>query len=217
MQGSVSESQLVKAHAQFDEKGVTGDIFQVSILESGCLSDIAEASVQGSIPDRTRFREFLGLSQIISGPDILTVNFDETLDVMIASGHYDLTHGDITPKRFPIKGQGIIQYERKVFHFNRNITSKDAIRLIEIDDKNKPWKVAGIEHILAFGKKNQDGQRKFPIAALGSVGKIGGYPYVPILCVDGALRDIHLLVSLRQSDLIWGSGYRFLAVRKFVS
>ncbi|MSR73214.1 hypothetical protein EXS61_01230 [Candidatus Parcubacteria bacterium] len=216
MSNSISESQLAKAYDQFNKKGVTGPIFQSQLLESGCLSDISEAAVQGSIPDRTRFREFLGLSQIIYGPDILTVNFDETLEFMVTSGNYDLTNSDITPERFPIEGQGIVQYERRVFHFSRNITSEGAIRLIEIDDKDNPWEPAKIEHLLSSGKKNPDEQRQFPIVAL-SVVKVDGHRYVPFLYEDGALRDIHRSLSLRRFDYNWGSGYRFLAVRKFVS
>ena len=53
------------------------------------------------------------LSSTISPAGIVTISVDysETLEQMIAAGRYDWKNSDLTAKRFPIKGKGIVEFE----------------------------------------------------------------------------------------------------------
>jgi hypothetical protein len=143
----------------------------------------------------------------------VSVDYAKTLPDMIAAGHFDWVNDDITPKRFPIKGTGIVELETKVFHFDRYISSKDAVAAIKADDKANPWEPATIEALLAYAAKHPDEQRQYPIIGLGSVAEVRGDRRVPYLRRHGAER------SLRLSwwDGGWLDYSRFLAVRKLSS
>ena len=144
---------------------------------------------------------------------IIIVDYILPLNQMIAAGRYNWHNDNITAKRFPINGVGKVEMETKLFHFNRDISSENANRLIQEDDKTNPWEPAKIEHILFYGAKNPEEQRKYPIIGLGSVAEVSGGRVVPCLRRTGVKR----LLYLGWWDRGWGSFYRFLAVRKKVS
>ncbi len=140
----------------------------------------------------------------------LTVDYGKSLAEMIAPGHYDWTNGDITAKRFPVSGEGLIEFEARYFHFDRNISSEDAIKEIESEDTENPWIPAKIEHTLSHGATFPEEQRKFPIIGLGSVALVFGGRHVPYLSLGGAERRLRLI----WFGGVWGPFCRFLAVRK---
>ena len=140
----------------------------------------------------------------------LTVDYSQLLEHMIITGRYDWTNDDITAKRFPTVGEGTIEFEARYFHFNRNISSENAVKEIERADKDNPWVPARNEHILAFGETFPDEQRKFPIVGLGSVAKVRGHRYVLGLGRNDSDRGLYLLWWYDD----WYPNCRFLAVRK---
>lgn len=138
---------------------------------------------------------------------ILTIDYNMSFKYMIDAGHYDWTPGFLAlhPFSIEIEGEGTEEVEYKTFHFNRNISSEEAKCLIEEDG----WEVAKTEHLLAFGAKNPDEQRRYSIVALGSDGEVGGRRGVLI---------IGMCFSERFLDLAGGGDWRpfcrFLAVRE---
>ena len=156
------------------------------------------------------------LSTTISPAGIvtITVNYGETLEQMIIAGHYDWKNDDLTAKRFPIKGGGIVEYEAMLIDPTRNTSSEDAVDLIKRTDSKNQWMPAKMEHLLAFGAKYPDAQRKNPIVALGSVGEVDGSRHVPCLSWDGSWRALGLGWWGGSCGSSWGSSCRFLAVRK---
>jgi len=144
---------------------------------------------------------------------IITVDYGKSLEEMIAAGNYDWVNGNITAKKFSIEGTGNVQYEPKVFHFDRYISSEDAVAAIKADDRQNPWEPAKIEGLTAYGTKNPEEQRQYPIIGLGSVAEVGGDRGVPGLGRSGARRSLGLYW--------WGGGWggrcRFLAVRNLPS
>jgi hypothetical protein len=139
----------------------------------------------------------------------VAVDYATSLQDRIAAGRYDWVDDDITPKRFPIAGTGVVQFETKVFHFDRGISSKSAVEAIRADG----WEPAQIEHLLSYGATYPDEQRQYPIIALGSVAEVYGDRNVPYLDRGGAERDLGLMWWV--SD--WDDDGRFLAVRKLSS
>jgi hypothetical protein len=158
-----------------------------------------------------RQEEFMNSDTICASG--VAVDYHKSLQDMIAEGHYDWVNGDITPKWFSITGTGIVQFETKVFHFARDITSDHAVAAIKADDKRNPWEPAKIESLLAYGAKHPDEQRQYPIIALGSVAEVYGFRHVPCLFRNDAERDL----DLSWCDYDWYGSYRFLAVRKLSS
>lgn len=180
-----------------------------ALVQTGLLSDLLEARNIHSI-DRDEFRKLIGLGNLIPNKIILSIDYTKSLEEMIAAGNYDWKDEKLTAKRFPIVGEGIVEYEFRYFHFNRGVSSETAVDLIKKEDSENPWEPAEPEHLLAFGENFPKEQLKFPIVALGSVGKVGGERSVP--CLDRRGSERHL--GLYWFGLDRGGSYRFLAVRK---
>lgn len=210
MKTNASTGQLAKFLALLEEKGVTPELFQER-LGNGILADVFDPSAV--FPERDEWRKQFGLGPLVPELIILTVDYGLTLEQMIAAGNYDWKNDDLTDKRFPIKGEGVQEFEACLIHPNRSISSEDCIQLIKDADKTNPWQPAETEHLLAFGAKYPEEQRKFPIIALGSVGKVVGARYVPYLRKGGSERDL----DVDWFDGGWSADCRFLAVRKKVS
>lgn len=136
----------------------------------------------------------------------IVVNHNLSLAEMMAAGQYDWVNDDIARSRFLIVGKGEIRCETRLFHFGRFISSEDAVKSIEADG----WEAAKIEHLLAFGVKCPEEQRKYLIIGLGSSCTIDGYRYVPYLGGGGGAKR-HL--NLYPWDGDWDGDYRFLAAR----
>lgn len=129
-----------------------------------------------------------------------------TLQRLIAAGKYDGGSSDISDQNFPIPEDFVLGADPKVYHFNRDISSEDAIREMDKDG----YVPAMAWDLLDYGAKNPEEQRKYPIVGLGSVAKVGGRRRVLCLDEDGSER----VLVLRWFDVDWGAHCRFLAVRK---
>ena len=90
--------------------------------------------------------------------------------------------------------------EYKLFQFDRNISSKDAVKEIE----KEGWRPANISELLSW----KDWKDEFVIA-LGSIAEVNGFHYVPCL----SRGDSRWYLGLGWWDVGWAPVYRFLAVR----
>lgn len=208
MKTSYTSQQLSKLNSILEQRGVTPDQFQL-VLGSGLLSDIFDP--RAKISNRIAVRQALELGALPSEPGRHIVNFGLNLADMISAGNYDWKNENITEDKFPVKGEGQVEFEDTIFHFDRSISSEDAVTQIIAADPENPWEPAKIENLLAYGAKNPEEQRKFPIVGLGSVGKVSGGRDVPYLYGVDSKRSLYLLSW--NGD--WDGRYRFLAVRKF--
>ena len=117
------------------------------------------------------------------------VDYTKTLKEMIRVGQYDWINDDITSNHFPVTGTGQKEVEITLFHFNRTISSDDAIT----EMKKAGYRPASVEELLALGAAEKELQKQFPINALGSVWRRpDGDRDVPCLGRDGGGRDLDL-------------------------
>ncbi len=181
------------------------------ILGSGLVSDIFDP--RAKLANRLAVRQALGLGPLPSEPGFHIVDFGQSLEDMIIAGNYDWVNSDINARRFPVVGKGKVEFEDTLFDFGRNVSSEEAASLIAAADLTNPWAPGKIENLLAYGAKNPEEQRKYPIIALGSVGDVRDDRCVPLLDRRGSRRSLDL--GWWGND--WSSDCRFLAVRKKVS
>jgi len=139
----------------------------------------------------------------------VAVNYARPLMEMIRAGKYDYVNSDIIAKHFPVKGKDILPVELELVHLNKYISSDDAIAEI----KQRGFRPAKIEELLAFGEKYPEEQRKYPIVTLGSVWQhwYGGRS-VPYLYRHDGRRGL----DLNCFEYVWNEDCRFLVVRESV-
>lgn len=204
MNTTITDDQMTKLFVElFRQKGVNPERVQ-QILKTGILADVLDP--EADLTDREGVRGALKLGKLLPEKFTLEVDYDKSLEEMIAAGRYDWKNSDITADRFPVKGKGKKKAEVELVHFNRDISSEDAIA--EMDKLG--LRPATIEELLAFGAANPDIQRKFPIVALGSVAEVSGSRFVAYLRRVWSERSL----SLGWFAFDWNPDCRFLAVRK---
>jgi hypothetical protein len=137
----------------------------------------------------------------------ITIDYRKTFDEMLKAGKYDYANQDITSKHFSITGEGEVQTELLLVHFDRDIESDDA--MAELDRMG--LEPARLEHATAFGEKHPDVQRQYPIVFLGSVWSgPDGFRRVPYL--DRWSDGRRLYLDYWPDE--WDRSCRFAAVRK---
>lgn len=136
----------------------------------------------------------------------VVVDYAKSLSAMIAAGNYDWVNSDISEKNFPVKGQGKVELNTELIHYDKSMGSDDIVR----DMESRNLRPATLPELLAFGETYPDKQREFPVVALASVWQAWfGFRYVAYLSL-GSRRSLFLFVW--SGD--WCGDYRFLAVRK---
>ena len=148
----------------------------------------------------------LGVAVPAETEQFLTVEADISFEDRITRGNYGWDNSDLTEKKFPVTAEQVGDWEWKLFHFDRDISSEEAIRLMKEDG----YDAGAIGHILTFGEKYPEEQRKFPIIGLGSVAKVLLHRDVPGLWSDGGERVLDLFLF----DGGWRRRFRFLGVRR---
>lgn len=139
----------------------------------------------------------------------VTVDYGLSLEQMIAVGHYDKVSSNITPERFPIRGEGKVERKLVLVHLNKVATTDEA--LAELDRRS--LRPAWIEELLALGAARPDLQRQIPIVEIGSsfMDSDGGQ------CVAHLSRwgtERRLFLSRNDAHCPAHECCRFLAVRK---
>lgn len=130
-----------------------------------------------------------------------------SIEELVRLGKYDWANSEITSNHFSTNQTGKVDVNVKLIHFNRPISSDEALR--EIDKMG--YRPAEACELLAFGAKHPDVQRGFSIIELGSVWPgPTGLRAVVRLSEDSGRR----VADLGWFDGDWNDGCRFAAVRK---
>jgi hypothetical protein len=139
-------------------------------------------------------------------PPSLTIPAGLDFEERIARGAYGWRHADLTEERYPVTPDEFGEAEPQLLHFNRNISSEEAVRGI----RDAGLEPAGIGAILAFGEALPIAQRNHPVVGLGSIAEVDGKLSAPTLWFDGERRTLDLL----WLDGDWHRNYRFLGTRR---
>lgn len=201
-----TDGQLTKAIETMRQKGMTPERFN-RLLSSGIFADICDRNA--CLDDRDSVRRALRLDGALFENFVLSVDYNRSLEYMIAVGNYDWKNQDVTVKKFSIVGNGVERFEAKIFHFDRTTQSQDNVDAI----KAGGFEPGKIEHLLAFGEKYPEEQWEYSIIGLGSVAEVGSYRMVPKLDMHHAGRRL----GISWWDGVWLNFCRFLAVRKLSS
>jgi hypothetical protein len=139
----------------------------------------------------------------------LTVNYDRSIEDLVAAGDYDSTNRDVTDNNFPSSESSEKEVEFGMFHYGECISSEKAIANME----EAGFRPATMKELLSYGEKNPEEQREYLIIALGSHGShalLKGDPSVGCLFI-GSTNGRR--VSLRYFEDGFGVSPRFLGVR----
>lgn len=142
----------------------------------------------------------------------MVVDYSKALEERVMIGRYDYARPDITASKFPIVGEGIVEFEFGYYLPRLRMPSEGVEKRIHLIDHANPWMSARIEHVLVHGAMFPDVQRSKRvegIIGLGSSAQLNDARLVPILSGVGAQRHL----SLTNWAWEWRLGYVFLAVR----
>lgn len=136
----------------------------------------------------------------------VVIDFSQDIVQMIEAGHYNWKNDSINAANFPIVGEGKVTSQLVLVHFDRNISSEDAVK----EMAQMGLEPAKTEHLLAYGAQHWQ-RDPLLVVALGSVWvDPGGRRYVPYLYGDVGRRGL----DLRWWGADWSAHWFFLAVRK---
>lgn len=103
----------------------------------------------------------------------LVVDYGRSVKDGVKAGSYDYANPDITEEHFPANKdeQDTKEQTFALYHFGKVIHSDDVIAQMEKDGKRP----ATLRELFAFGAKNPELQKEFPIIELGSfwVSRVG--------------------------------------------
>src|SRR6476659_4550267 len=94
----------------------------------------------------------------------VVVDYSRSLNAMINDGRYDSVHADITPRNFRLSARGYQQHEVLLVQFEQSVAPLEAVLRM----RERSYRAAMIEELLALGSQHPDLQRSIPIVALGS-------------------------------------------------
>ena len=98
----------------------------------------------------------------------MIVSIDYGMDLMKMIEQVGFSHfgPHITPRNFEVKGEGEVEVDLEVVHFDRKVTTEEVLTHF----REHGLLPAKIEHLLAFAAANPD-RDSYPIVALGSIWK----------------------------------------------
>ena len=141
----------------------------------------------------------------------VTVNYDLSVESLVAQGQNDLCNDDITSKHFQTMRKGEVTCNFKLVHFNQVLTSDEVLKALA----NRGLRPAELHELLSFGIRYPEEQRKYCIVALGSVWQVASVwqfwyrnLFVPYLWYGDSMSYLSLFCFGGE----WGRCKRFLAV-----
>lgn len=143
----------------------------------------------------------------------LVVDYDLSLDEMVAAGRYN--EANTYDLELVQDAKGKREMEARYFHFNRRLSTEDARVLIATEDSAHPWTPASLSEILSHGATNPEEQRKYRIIGL-TCAPVDDQRWEKFPCLGGGGRKRQFW-SRNNHRMSWRPADRFLAVREIKS
>jgi hypothetical protein len=151
---------------------------------------------------------------------LITVDFGQSLEAMIAAGKYGGVNPHFTAANFPVEGTGIKKFRTKLFPFGPRVSPIEVERLIRSESfepvAGAPftfWEPATHVHGLAFGATFPGRQCEYPIYCLGSSALLITRDFYMYLGSTRAKRYL----NLDSRDGLWPDNLRYLGVQEVVN
>lgn len=137
----------------------------------------------------------------------LPVDYNQTVEQLVADGQYDWVNSNTSSAHFPLARSGRELVEIELVEIDRPLATETILRLIDQRNLRRP----NIKEGLSLGIWYPDLQRQDPIAILCEPWRHsdGG---LDVPCLYGLDSDRHLSLNWFGGD--WLPGWRFAAVRK---
>lgn len=138
----------------------------------------------------------------------VSVNYVRSIEDGIRAGQYDSRFICGSFSMFcPAKKMGISDRVIEIIHFDRKISTEDALMMLDI----MGYRPAGLHELLAFGERYPNVQREYPVVALGTfMRNRDGIRVAPCLYGDSSKRVLETL----SIEIDWEKAYRFAVLRK---
>lgn len=143
---------------------------------------------------------------IVCEKTVIRIDYAQPLEDMIEAGRYYRVNGLITPKRFPITGTGVVEFEPGIFHPANPVSWWDDLN---VADPLHVWRI-GIEYLLAYGAATAERRHAHPIIALGAITEVDRHLLVAYLGDEDGKR----ILDLRWFYHGWDPSCRFLTACK---
>jgi hypothetical protein len=137
----------------------------------------------------------------------LKVNYDLSVESLVAHGKYDWKDEHITSKDFPTTRKGEVVLETELVHFDKVTTYEEVIAEL----KRRELRPAELHELLTFGATYPKEQRKYSIVALGTVRQYWDSERDAVYLSRGGDGRSLILIYF---GIRWGERCRFLAVRE---
>jgi hypothetical protein len=177
------------------------------------MADLLRRVMKGSLNVEYVSRRLQEIIDYKLTPDAyhIFVDYGRSVEDGVKAGRYGRVDFDITSRNFPTKRKGTAKIEVELIHFNRRISTDEALRKLD----RMGYRPAELRELLAFGEKYPEVQREFPVVALGSVWLArSGSRRAPCLDWDDSDHSSCLELSIVEFDWTWTESCRFAAVRK---
>jgi hypothetical protein len=196
----MSQDEPIAVVSSDKTKGMYRGMKNVSLDAGGSNEDMSLARSSARLRDRHAYEKAIKEKRSTE---------EDELKRHIGVGKYDWVNADISVRRFPMQleedanvdAMSLVRFSKGV------ITSELAMQRM----KQSGLRPVTLRGLLAFGEKNPEDQRKYPILALGSRSMFAeGYFKVPYLDMKNGLRELGLDWDFARRE--WHNEYRFLAI-----
>lgn len=153
---------------------------------------------QTTVPNDSAQQAHVPVGSIISSHFVI-VDYKLSIESMVEAGRYDYRDGNITDEHFPFTGEGWVETEILLVHFDPDI--KDDMVIKEMEQMG--LRQATLPELLALGATHPKLQYGHNIVALGSSWVSPNF-YRPIPCLSTSwVGEYDRAESIRVIQLIW--------------
>ena len=145
-----------------------------------------------------------------SKPFSLVVEQSQALSACLAACRYGWINQSVRKGLFCAEENQDGRYEAMYLSANRGMRDVEVERVVACEGGLRPWKLGTFQHLLADAAIENEVNRVRPVAALGSVARVGSDNYYAYSYLGGEKR----VVGIQLTSMRWLENVSFLVVRR---